>query len=121
MLGRLYSIEGEVVQGRKLGRSLGLPTANQIPPADKLMPPYGVYGSEIVIGGEHFRGITNIGMKPTVKDDDAVTAETHIFDLDRDIYGCDIRVGLKRFIRPEMKFDSLEALKAQMRKDMMEA
>ncbi|MBQ7584554.1 MAG: bifunctional riboflavin kinase/FAD synthetase [Lachnospiraceae bacterium] len=121
MLGRPYLIEGRVVHGRKLGKSIGMPTANQIPADDKLVPPYGVYASEVEMDGRLCRGITNIGMKPTVKDDDAVTAETHIFDFDRDIYGENIRVGLLRFIRPEMKFESLAALKAQMEKDMMEA
>lgn len=119
MLGRPYSIEGEVVHGRQLGRKIGMPTANLIPRDDKLMPPFGVYLSCTDTEYGSFRGITNIGRKPTVKDDDAVTAETHLFDFDSDIYGENIRVGLYRFVRPEMKFDSIEALKIQMKKDMM--
>lgn len=118
MLGRPYSINGKVMHGRKLGRTIGMPTANQIPDEDKLIPPYGVYRSVAVIEGREYKGITNIGIKPTVKDDEAVTAETHILDFDRDIYGEDIEVRLCRFIRPEMKFDSLKRLKEQMMIDM---
>ncbi len=121
MLGRPYSIEGEVVHGKKLGKTIGFPTANLIPGDDKLMPPYGVYSSETYVGGVKHRSITNIGIKPTVKNDDAVTAETHLLDFDGDIYGENIMVGLLHFIRPEMKFDSLEALRLQLQKDMTEA
>ncbi|MBO4336942.1 MAG: bifunctional riboflavin kinase/FMN adenylyltransferase, partial [Lachnospiraceae bacterium] len=121
MLGRAYSIEGEVLHGRMLGRTLGMPTANLIPDKDKLLPPFGVYAGEAEAGGRIYRGITNIGIKPTVKDDDTVVAETYMPGLDHDIYGEVIRVSLKHFIRPEMKFESLEALKDQMKKDLTEA
>lgn len=121
MLGRPYAIEQTVVHGDHLGKSIGMPTANQIPPDDKLLPPYGVYASTVYTGEGVFRGITNIGVKPTVHDSESVSAETHIFDFDRDIYGESIRVGLKRFIRSEMRFPDIEALKKQMEKDIMEA
>lgn len=121
MLGRPYCIEGRVIHGNMLGRTLGMPTANLIPAGDKLLPPFGVYGSEVETADNKYRGITNIGIKPTVKDDDTIVAETYIIGLERDIYGENIRVGLKRFLRPEMKFDSIEALKEQMKKDLMEA
>ncbi len=121
MLGRPYAIEEEVVHGNHLGKTIGIPTANQIPPEDKLLPPYGVYASTVEVGNETFSGITNIGVKPTVNNDESVTSETHIFGLGRDIYGESIRVGLRRFIRKEMRFSDLDALKKQMELDIMEA
>lgn len=117
MLGRPYSIEGEILHGKGLGRTIGFPTANIIPAEDKLMPPYGVYASETEVGGIRHRSITNIGIRPTVRDDDTVTAETNIIDFDEDIYGQQAYVELLHFIRPEKKFDSVESLVAQMEKD----
>jgi riboflavin kinase/FMN adenylyltransferase len=81
------------------------------------MPPYGVYASETEVGGVRHRSITNIGIRPTVRDDDTVTAETNIIDFDEDIYGQQAFVELLHFIRPERKFDSVESLMAQMKKD----
>ena len=121
MLGRSYSFEGEVTHGKKLGMTIGMPTANLIPADDKLMPPYGVYVSDTILNGAVYRSITNIGMRPTVNDGDSVTAETHIIGFSREIYGEKLRVELKRFIRPERRFDSLEALKEQMKRDITEA
>ncbi|MBR1524814.1 MAG: bifunctional riboflavin kinase/FAD synthetase [Lachnospiraceae bacterium] len=119
MLGRPYSIYGRVEHGRMLGRTIDMPTANLIPDEDKLMPPYGVYRSEVFVGGRKLKGITNIGVKPTVKDDDAVTVETHIPGFEEDIYGQDIEVRLLSFIRPEMKFDSIDMLKTQIKADIL--
>lgn len=117
MLGRPYTIEGRVVRGNRIGKTIGFPTANLIPADDKLMPPYGVYISETEIEGTLYRSITNIGKKPTVKDDETVTVETHINNFERDIYGAEIKVRLLRFVRPEMKFDSIDELKTQIKKD----
>ena len=122
MLGRPYFLHGEVVHGRKLGRTIGIPTANLIPDADKLMPPFGVYHSRIRLDdGRSFKGITNIGVKPTIKDDKAVTAETHIFDFDEDIYGRKLEVSLCHFARREMKFEGMDELKEQMKEDIRRA
>lgn len=122
MLGRPYSLHGEVVHGRKLGRTIGIPTANLIPREDKLMPPFGVYHSRIRLDdGRTLKGITNIGVKPTIKDDKAITAETHIFDFDEDIYGRNIQVSLCHFERREMKFESMDELKRQMEEDIRRA
>ena len=118
MLGRAYSLEGMVVHGKKLGRTIGIPTANVIPDDEKLMPPFGVYSSVVELGDRQFKGITNIGVKPTVSDEPCVTAETHIFDFDEDIYGAGIRVSLVRFVRPEKKFGDLDSLKEQMLTDI---
>lgn len=122
MLGRSYFLHGEVVHGRKLGRTIGIPTANLIPAEDKLMPPFGVYHSRIRLDdGRSLKGITNIGVKPTVKNDKAVTAETHIFDFDEDIYGRKLEVSLCHFARREMKFEGMDELKEQMKEDIRRA
>ena len=118
LLGEPYSIEGTVVHGRKLGRTLAMPTVNIIPEEDKLLPPFGVYFSKVYVGSMEYFGITNVGRKPTVNDTTAVNAETYIYDFDDDLYGENIKVELLRFSRPEMKFESVEALKAQMAKDL---
>ena len=118
MLGRPYSISGKVVQGKRLGRTIDIPTANIIPDDDKLLPPYGVYHSRVHIGSSCLEGVTNIGVRPTVEDDDVLTSETHIPGFDGDLYGQDIEVELLRFIRPEMRFDSIDMLRRQMKADI---
>ena len=118
MLGRPYSISGKVVQGKRLGRTIDIPTANIIPDEDKLLPPYGVYHSRVHIGVSCLEGVTNIGVRPTVEDDDVLTSETHIPGFDGDLYGQDIEVELLRFIRPEMRFDSIDMLRQQMKADI---
>ncbi len=120
LLGRPYSLEGKVSHGRKLGSSvLEMPTVNIVPEHDKLLPPYGVYFSNVVIGTQVFHSITNIGQKPTIKDDDAVNAETFLYDFDEDLYGEELRVELLHWHREERKFPDLEHLKKQMHHDMM--
>jgi riboflavin kinase/FMN adenylyltransferase len=118
LLGRPYSVTGPVVHGKALGRTIQIPTANQIAEKDKLTPPNGVYVSRITIEEETFYGITNVGTKPTVEDEPVKGVETYIFDFDRDIYDEIIEVELLHFCRPEMKFDSIEHLKVQMLKDI---
>lgn len=121
LLGEPYSICGRVAHGRKLGKAvLSMPTVNLIPEPEKLLPPFGVYYSRVHVGTNIYRGITNIGRKPTVNDTLAVTAETYIYDFDDDLYGEHIKVDLLGFKRPEMKFASIEELKKQMRQDMAE-
>ncbi|WP_026651879.1 bifunctional riboflavin kinase/FAD synthetase [Butyrivibrio proteoclasticus] len=118
LLGCDYSISGIVEHGKHLGHTIGIPTVNILPPDNKLLPPFGVYRSTVVIGDSSFDGMTNIGRKPTVSSDNQVGVETYIYDFDEDVYGQNIEVILHEFTRPEMKFDSLEALKAQMEKDI---
>lgn len=118
LLGYEYFFYGTVVHGNALGRTISAPTANLIPSADKLLPPFGVYASHILLDGKQYNGITNIGKKPTVKGDNPAGVETFIFDFTGNIYGKKIRVSLCRFIRSEMKFKSLEELKVQMEKDI---
>lgn len=119
MLGQPYSIRGEVVHGRKLGRTIGMPTTNLIPPMNKLLPPCGVYASKTRISKEFYPGVTNIGYKPTVGEEEYIGVETFLFDFERDLYGEIIEVELYDFIRPEMKFGSLEDLTQRMKEDIM--
>ncbi|MGN1152162.1 MAG: bifunctional riboflavin kinase/FAD synthetase [Lachnospiraceae bacterium] len=118
MLGTPYSVSGTVEHGRRLGRTIGMPTANLLPEQDKLLPPNGVYYSKVLMGGRIYRSITNIGCKPTVSENHIMGVETYLYDFAGDIYGKDITVQLLAFRRPEMKFDGVDSLKAQMQKDI---
>lgn len=118
LLGEPYAIHGEVVHGNHIGASiLGFPTANLEPPPVKRLPRFGVYVSRVLVDGVYYRGITNIGRKPTVEGKSPVGVETYIFDLDKDIYGKVIEVQLLAFDRPEQKFSSLEELKHHIEMD----
>lgn len=117
MLGSPYSISGTVVYGNQIGRTLGMPTANILPAADKLIPPNGVYASRILVGDKIYYGITNIGYKPTVGEHNQKGIETFIFDFKEMIYDREITVELCSYERGEQKFNSLEELKAQMECD----
>lgn len=118
LLGRPYGITGEVLHGRKIGRTLGMPTTNLIPAKEKLLPPNGVYASKTLIDGIAYSGITNIGYKPSVGAEVFRGVETYIFDFDQDLYGRTIEVLLYTFERPEVKFDSLDKLKEAMHRDI---
>jgi riboflavin kinase/FMN adenylyltransferase len=119
MLGQPYSIRGEVVHGRRIGRTLGMPTTNQIPSRSKLLPPCGVYATKTFIDGVYHDGVTNIGYKPTVGEEEYIGVETFIFDYEKDLYGKMIEVELLYYIRPELKFGSLEELTLKMREDII--
>ena len=117
LLGRPYTFRGTVCHGRSLGKTLDMPTVNLIPEEGKLFPPFGVYFSRVRIGGSLYRGITNIGRKPTVGEKEAVGVETYIYDFSEEIYGSVIEVQLLAYKRPEQRFESVEALKEQLAKD----
>lgn len=117
MLGRPYRIEGEVVHGRALGRTIQVPTVNIIPQRQKLLPPNGVYATVSVFDNRYFTGITNIGCKPTVSMKNEIGVETHLFDFDEDIYGKNVVTNIFHFMRPEIHFEGLDALMEQLRKD----
>ena len=117
-LGAPYQMTGVIVHGNRIGRTIGMPTINQIPDDEKLLPPFGVYYSEAEIEGKIFKGITNIGVKPTVSDEKKVTVETFLYNFNQDVYGNRAAVRLHGFLRPEMKFNSIEELKAQMKRDI---
>ena len=123
LLGTPYHVGGEIIHGRQLGRTIGMPTVNLLPPSEKLLPPKGVYYSYVVLhGGEENKlpAITNIGTKPTVDDRCMMGVETYIYNFDQDVYGEELEVYLLKFKRPEMCFDGVDALKRQMAKDLAE-
>ena len=115
MLGYSYSLQGVVVAGNRLGRTIGFPTANmQLYEPLKLVPENGVYFVKVKTVGRDLYGMCNIGLRPTVSSGNSRTIETHIFDFDEDIYGLDLEITFIRKIRDEIRFDSLEDLKAQL-------
>ncbi len=115
MLGYKYSLLGVVVAGNRLGRTIGFPTANmRLYEPLKLLPGNGVYSVEVESLGRHYRGMCNIGTRPTVNAGSDRTVETNIFDFDEDIYGLDLKVTFLRKIREECRFVSMEALKSQL-------
>lgn len=118
MLGTPYSVSGLVEHGRRLGRTLGMPTANLFPETDKLLPPNGVYYSSVLLNGSTYRGISNIGCKPTVSQENVMGVETYLYDFDESIYGSRITVQLHAFRRPEEKFLNVEALREQLMLDI---
>ncbi len=118
MLGYKYSLFGVVVAGNRLGRTIGFPTANmRLYEPLKLLPGNGVYSVEVESLGRKFKGMCNIGTRPTVNAGSDRTVETNIFDFDEDIYGLDLKVTFLRKIRDERRFASLDALKAQLIQD----
>ncbi len=127
LLGSPYQVSGEIIHGRKLGRTIGMPTVNLLPPQDKLLPPRGVYYSHVYLhsrtggmpyDGKRLAAITNIGTKPTVDQRSVMGVETYIYDFDSDVYGDEMEVCLLKYKRPEMRFDGVDALKAQMAADI---
>lgn len=118
LLGYKYFIKSEILHGRKLGRTIGVPTINMILPENKLLPPNGVYVTEVLVDGKTYMGVTNIGCKPTVTDAKVIGVETYIDGFHQDVYGEKIVVSFLQFIRPEQKFNSIEELKAQMQSDI---
>ena len=117
LLGNPFFAVGTVTHGRGMGHRDFFPTANIIPPKQKLLPPNGVYVTVSHFDGTDYPGITNIGYKPTVGEA-FLGIETNLFDCDLDLYGQNCTVDFYKFIRPEQKFASFEALKAQIRKDI---
>ena len=112
------TLHGTVEHGNKIGTSINIPTANIVPTEDITSLAFGVYYSSVRVEGREYRSITNIGRKPTIKDTADVNVESFIYDFEGDLYGKNIEVILYEFTRPEMKFDSLEALTEQINKDL---
>jgi len=122
LLGYSFSISGTIVEGRKIGRAIGFPTAN-IEPADKfkLIPANGVYAAEIILDGERYPGMMSIGSNPTVNSDTTVRSiEVNIFEFNQDIYGRNISVIYVKRLRDEIKFETIEKLTEQMKLDKLE-
>ena len=121
MLGRPWEIRGEVVHGDKLGRVLGWPTAN-LWLGRHLEPARGVYAVTVALpDGRELKGVSNIGRRPTLGGDPQTRLETHVFDFSGDLYGAEIGVRLRHFLRPDAKFDGLEALKLAIARDAEDA
>ena len=118
LLGREFSVLGTVVEGRRLGSTLGFPTAN-IRPESEQLPPNGVYAVRAAMSGKFHSGIANVGVRPTVSSEGGQRlVEVHLLDFSADIYGRDIEVFFGRFVRPEQKFPGLDALRAQIASDV---
>ena len=121
MLGREYTILGTVTRGDNLGKKIGFPTANLSAHSEQF-PPNGVYAAEARIDGELHRGVINLGIRPTVSSGKSERVlEIHLFDFNRDIYGHDVEVRFLKFLRPEKKFENLDALVQQIRHDVEQA
>lgn len=116
LLGRNFFYLGTVKHGQALGRTIQMPTINILPPPEKVLPPLGVYTSVVTVDGRRFGAVSNLGKKPTVGGK-AISLESFLFDFDQNIYGKTVRVDLLEFQRAEQKFDSIEALRAQMEHD----
>ena len=116
MLGRPYSLIGEVVTGQQIGRTIGFPTANLQLPREKFLPRYGVYSVDVLLGRTEIKGVMNIGCRPTVAGE-SPSIEVHLLNWSGDLYGQTLKVNLLKFLRPEQKFPSVEALKQQITKD----
>lgn len=118
LLGAPYSISGTVIHGKALGRKMGMPTVNILPAENKLMPPCGVYFSQVHMDGKVYPAISNIGYKPTVNKERVLGLETYLYDFDEDIYEKEIRVSLLSYKRPEKQFATIDDLKRQMEEDI---
>ncbi|MAN87327.1 MAG: riboflavin biosynthesis protein RibF [Algoriphagus sp.] len=120
-LGRSYELNGLVIKGQQIGRSIGFPTANiHIPNDYKLIPKDGVYAVETSVNGSIYKCMLNIGNRPTV-DGNKKTVEAHLFDFQGDLYDKQLTIYLKAYLREEQKFENLDALKEQLLKDQQQA
>ena len=118
-LGHPHVLTGRVVSGRKLGRTLGIPTANLLPPEGVVIPRRGVYACKALVDGGQYLAVTNIGSRPTVGGH-RVTVEPWLLDFDGDLYGKELTLQFYAFLRPEQKFESLDALKQEIQKNALE-
>lgn len=114
-------LTGKIVHGKGLGRTVGMPTANIEVCDTQLLPKSGVYATRIVVGDETYLAVTNIGLRPTVDEEPQVTVEAHILDFEGDIYGDSVELEVHQFLRPIQKFECLEDLHAQVKKDIEKA
>jgi len=120
LLGRHYFLDGVIVHGLQRGRLLGFPTAN-LETRNELLPPNGVYATLAHLDGVVYPAVTNVGVRPTFHQPSATVIETHLLDVDRDLYGQPMRVSFLQRIRDERTFDGVEALKAQIAADISRA
>lgn len=121
MLGRPWALTLPVLHGKALGRTIGIPTVNQRFPEGHILPAFGVYATRFCDGAREYPAVTNVGVRPTVDDGEAVTCETHILDFAADLYGRPVRIEFLDYLRPEQKFASLDALRAAIDADIAAA
>ncbi len=121
LLGYPYFVSGEVKHGNQIGRTIGFPTINLIPPENKLLPSFGVYITKVTIDGIVYQGVTNVGRKPTIEGENPIGIETHILDFRQDVYNKVVIVTFIKKLRDEQKFPNLDALLGQLRLDVNEA
>jgi riboflavin kinase/FMN adenylyltransferase len=119
-LGRHYSLSGPVVRGDQRGRELGYPTANIEVPAERALPAFGVYATWAYVGGRRTPSATNVGLRPQF-DGKVPSVETYIFDFDGDIYGQTLKIDFVARLSPEMKFETIDQLKAKIAADVEKA
>ena len=115
----LCRLTGRVVHGKGLGRTVDMPTANLLPDPGQQLPPAGVYATAVAVAGKTYPGVTNVGVRPTVDREAAVTVETFILGLHQDLYGREMAVTFWHYLRPTVKMESLEAVKGQVRRDSL--
>lgn len=120
LLGYEFFVMGEIIHGRRLGRTIGIPTINMQMDTVKMLPPFGVYITKVIINDKWYMGVSNLGRKPTVGDDNPIGLETYIIDFCQNVYGQEVVVQFLKYLRPEHKFDTIELLKEQMNKDIMQ-
>lgn len=120
MLNRPFSMIGTILHGKHLGHTIGFPTINFAAPDDKILPPNGVYATRTIIDGKSYDSITNVGKRPTFDDGEYRTVETNIFDFQEDVYGKTAEVEFYKFIRPERKFESTDALMEEIARNVDE-
>ena len=117
-LGHPHVLTQEVRHGRRIGHTIGIPTVNLTAPPHVLVPSHGVYATRVFLpDGSSYGGVTNVGTRPTVNNGTDVTVEAWLLDFDGDLYGQTVRVEFLRHIRDEVRFDSLDALRAQIMRD----
>lgn len=117
MLGRPFSVAGEVVSGKQLGRTIGFPTANLKLNPTQMLPARGVYATFSYVDEKRYASMTNIGFNPTANRVKQLAVETHLLDFEGDLYGKAVRIEFREKIRDEVQFDGLPALMAQLKKD----
>ena len=121
-LGHRHCMTRTVGHGQRIGRTIGIPTVNLTVPGHVLVPMHGVYISRVYLAdGRSFAGVTNVGTRPTVSSDGSVSVETFLLDFDGDLYGQKIRLEFCKRLRGEVKFDSLEALRSEIQKNIQQA
>jgi riboflavin kinase/FMN adenylyltransferase len=118
LLGYPFFAKSDVIHGNRIGRTMGIPTVNMAVPEEKMIPPYGVYVTRALVEGQWYKGVSNIGKKPTIAGDNALGLETYLLDFDRDVYEENILVEFLGYVRPERKFDTLEELQGQIEQDI---